>query len=313
MHSVRVWALYLAAIFGGGALLAPWMHAAVNCLAAGVPVLEPLANAPFHRYVTRCMMVIALAGLWLVFNASGLTSWRELGLAPPTPNLRLLTAGFGLGFVSLGLVLVVTLAGQGRSWNFEHGGADILRHIFNAGLAAMVASPLEEILFRGGIFGALRKAHGWTVGLLASSVVYAAVHFLDRAQWHGPVVWWSGFWVVGKMWLGTGHAATLVPRFMTLVFAGSILAIAYQRTGNLWYSIGLHSGWIFWLKSYAFLTSDVRGAATWFWGSARLIDGWFAVIVMVCLGVGVWKWAPTGIGRKKKYETGTNHPGAGLA
>jgi hypothetical protein len=59
-----------------------------------------------------------------------------------------------------------------------------------------------------------------------------------------------------------------------------MLALAYQRTGNLYFSIGLHAGWIFWLKSFGFLTRATAGANAWFWGTSRLIDGWAALIML---------------------------------
>jgi len=72
----------------------------------------------------------------------------------------------------------------------------------------------------------------------------------------------------------------VVPGFFNLTLAGGLLALAYQRTGNLYCSIGLHAGWIFWLTFYGFLTREVAGADAWFWGTAKLIDGWLALVVL---------------------------------
>jgi hypothetical protein len=55
------------------------------------------------------------------------------------------------------------------------------------------------------------------------------------------------------------------------------LALARERTRSLAFSIGLHAGWIFWLKAYGFATSDVPGANPAIWGSGRLFDGWLAL------------------------------------
>jgi hypothetical protein len=48
--------------------------------------------------------------------------------------------------------------------------------------------------------------------------------------------------------------------------------------------LGLHAGWIFWFKSYTFFTAPLAnlGRQSWWWGSARLHDGWltFAVIAV---------------------------------
>jgi membrane protease YdiL (CAAX protease family) len=72
----------------------------------------------------------------------------------------------------------------------------------------------------------------------------------------------------------------VVPGFFNLTLAGALLALAYQFTGNLYFSIGLHAGWIFWLKSYGFLTRDAADANAWFWGTSKLIDGWLALLVL---------------------------------
>ena len=72
----------------------------------------------------------------------------------------------------------------------------------------------------------------------------------------------------------------VVPGFFNLTLAGALLALAYQHTGNLYFSIGLHAGWIFWLKFYGFFTRDIETANAWFWGTSKLIDGWLALIVL---------------------------------
>jgi membrane protease YdiL (CAAX protease family) len=74
---------------------------------------------------------------------------------------------------------------------------------------------------------------------------------------------------------------TLVPGFFILLLAGVILGLAYQRTGDLFLSIGLHAGWIFWLKFYGVLTIPAPGVSQWLWGSDKLIDGWVALGVLL--------------------------------
>ena len=84
----------------------------------------------------------------------------------------------------------------------------------------------------------------------------------------------------------------VVPGFFNLALAGALLALAYQRTGNLYFSIGLHAGWIFWLKSYGFLTRDAANANAWFWGTSKLIDGWLALIVLAFVSLLLLKVRP---------------------
>jgi membrane protease YdiL (CAAX protease family) len=70
------------------------------------------------------------------------------------------------------------------------------------------------------------------------------------------------------------------PRFLNLTLIGVLLALAYQRTGNLWFSISLHASWIFWLVAYRALTHSVPGVNAWFWGSRKIVDGWMALPVL---------------------------------
>jgi hypothetical protein len=75
----------------------------------------------------------------------------------------------------------------------------------------------------------------------------------------------------------------LVPAVLSLLVAGAILALAYQRTGALFVSMGLHAGWIFWLKFYGFLTVKAPGANPSLWGGDGLVDGWLALPVLGCV------------------------------
>ncbi|MCX8107176.1 MAG: CPBP family intramembrane metalloprotease, partial [Verrucomicrobiae bacterium] len=198
-------------------------------------------------------------------------------------NMRFLILGFAVGFVSLVIVLVVAIAAQGRTLFFDHSWGKVVKHLVNAGSAAIVVGPVEELLFRGGLFGVIRKQHGWKTALAVSSLIYSAVHFMDRATWPGPVTWSSGLFIVWKMLTGTADLSVVVPKFVTLTTAGVVLGLAYYWMGHLWFSIGLHAGWIFWVKSYGFVTRPVEGSAIWIWGSNRLVDGWLAAGVMLAI------------------------------
>src|SRR5207247_1073132 len=85
---------------------------------------------------------------------------------------------------------------------------------------------------------------------------------------------------------------TLVPGFFNLTLAGIILGLAYQRLNHLYFSIGLHAGWIFWLKSYGFLTDPGSGANQWLWGTRKLIDGWLAFAVLIVIWLVVLRLFP---------------------
>ena len=107
MRPLRALVIYIAVVFVGGALLAPWLYWLAQSFAHTFP---RLVGSPFHRYVNRSLLALALAGLWPLLRNLGATSWREIGLVSPAGHWRKLVGGLLLGFISLALVAAITLA-----------------------------------------------------------------------------------------------------------------------------------------------------------------------------------------------------------
>lgn len=292
MRPLRAWLLYLAAVMVGGALLAPWLHALVQTAAGKLPWMAPLAQNPFHRFVNRAMLFLALAGLWPLLRRLRVRSWSEVGLSHPAGHWPQMIGGLALGFGTLAAVALLAVGCGARRLETDLAGGRLVQHLANAGLAAVCVSLVEEVLFRGALFGTLRKAIGVPAGLVISSLVYAWVHFLAPVRWSAEVHWWSGLGVLAGMLHGFIELRTMVPGFLNLVVAGLILGLAYQRSGALYLSLGLHAGWIFWLKSYRFVTRQQPGTEAWLWGTDKLIDGWLALGALGLALAVLWRWRP---------------------
>jgi hypothetical protein len=282
---MRAWLVYLGAVAVGGALLAPALYGLTAVAAEHFPVFEKVRQNPFHRFVTRSLMLTALAGLWPLVHYFGFRSWRDVGWVGLTGQWGRLGAGLALGVGSLAPLAACVVAFRVRQPLLAYTLTEYASHLLNAGLAAVLVALAEETLFRGAVFGALRKVCPLAIALMVSATSYALVHFFAPARWVGPVEWTSGFQVLGQMCRGFLEWKMLVPGFLNLTLAGVLLALAYQRSGNLYLSIGIHAGWVLWLKSYGFLTQQVGEVNLWFWGTAKLVDGWLAT---ACLGVLLW-------------------------
>ena len=288
MRPLRALVIYVIVVFLGGALLAPWLWRLAQTAATSFP---HIANSPFHRFVDRALLILAVAGLWPLLRALGVTSLRETGLTSPRGQWKKL--GGGLLF---GCVIIAIDAGAAMVWGGRTPAPGLTAHkivgtIFGATGTAVAVAFIEEILFRGGIFGGLRKTFYWPLALAISSIIYALVHFLQRADIPGPVAWNSGLVLLLRMLGGFADFQALVPSFFSLLLAGILLGLAYQRTGNLYFSIGLHGGWILCLKIYGALTADTTRAGAGFWGAGKLIDGWLAFLVLLAALL-VFKWLP---------------------
>jgi uncharacterized protein len=279
--------IYFVLVFVGGALLAPWLYRFTLVLAAHHwPAFEKLASNPFYRFVGRAWLGMAVLGLWPLLRSCKMGHWRDLGLKAGGRSLAGVLFGFFLGFGSLACVALLAVFMGGRSFNPAHTGGQIMGHVSRAALAAIFVSVIEEFIFRGALFGILRKVQSWPKALLWSSAVYALAHFIQRTGPPGPVDWLSGLAFLPKMFQ---DGPPFIPAVFTLFTAGAILALAYQRTGALFFSMGLHSGWIFWLKSYGFFTMNTSGANPSIWGTDKLIDGWLALPVLGCVLWTVWR------------------------
>ncbi len=281
MKPLRALLGYLAAVFLGAAAVAPWVYLAVQHYAPG----SGIAHQPFHRYVNRCLLVLALAGIWPLVRALGLRSWAEIGWKRSVPWWREAGSGLAFGFVSLALAAVAALVFGGRQWRGDHTIAEWAKHLANAVGSALLVSVLEELLFRGAVFSALRRGGSFAFAAAVSSGVYALVHFFERPPEPIQVDATTGFLMLGRMLHGFMDPSAMFPGLLTLALAGGLLAWARERTGALWFGMGLHAGWIFWLKSYGFLTVEAPGASGSLWGSAKLYDGWSALIVLSLVSI----------------------------
>ncbi|HEX5400120.1 MAG TPA: hypothetical protein VFY06_13830, partial [Verrucomicrobiae bacterium] len=112
MRPFRALVIYIVVVFIGGALLAPWLWQLAHSFASPFP---KIANAPFHRVLDRSFLILALAGLWPLLRSLGAVSFREIGLVSPYGHGNKLLAGVSLGFFSLAIVAILTIAFGGRS------------------------------------------------------------------------------------------------------------------------------------------------------------------------------------------------------
>jgi hypothetical protein len=296
MRPLRGLIIYIIAVFIGGALLAPPLYWLVQWLAHTYPSLAhafpKIPSEPFHRYVNRSLLGLALIGLWPLVKSLGLTSLPDVGLVKPAGQWKKLGGGFLLGFISLALVAALAFACHARQMNPKLSDGQISQKLLGAAATAIVIAILEEILFRGALYGALRKVFHWIFALIISSMFYALMHYLESAKTTENVTWLSGLQLLPLMLRNMGNLQAVIPGFFNLTLAGMLLGWAYQRTGNLYFSIGLHMGWIFWVKAYAIVTALSPGANAWWWGSGRMaiVNGWVALpVLLAALFVFGWK------------------------
>ena len=280
-----VWALgFIPAAFLGGAMLAPLLWQLVHGSPAPLAFLD--SHDDFHRFINRAVYVLALLGLYPLLKANGLLAWASIGLPRPSGYWVRLGQGLALGLGSI--VLLGSLAGAFLPVSFTlSADAEWGRHLKNALLAMAAVSLLEELLFRGVLFGSLRRCLDWRLTAVFGSLLFAAAHFLDAKPANPEnITWLSGLVTLPKMARPIIEDTPTLIRFINLFLAGLILCGLYQRTGNLYCSIGLHAGWILGGKTLVKLTSLSENHASLWWSAHDFLEG--ALLTFLLLPMAAW-------------------------
>src|SRR5579862_2801435 len=90
--------VYFVVVFLGGALLAPWLYWLAQWGGGQWHPLARLAANPFHRFVGRSLLGLAVVGLWPLLRWNRMASWRELGIVKQKQGGGEFLRGFGVGW-----------------------------------------------------------------------------------------------------------------------------------------------------------------------------------------------------------------------
>ena len=147
--------------------------------------------------------------------------------------------------------------------DLQAGTTALLMAVLKALLSGLLVGLIEELTYRGAILEGFMRHSLPTFALLLSSLLYAAVHFIELPDTDPQ----SGIhWYSGVLLLGRGFHAFQDPgiwdSFTTLFLLGLLLCLVRLRTGNLVACIGLHAGIVTLSKVLAFAT-DYREGSPW--------------------------------------------------
>jgi membrane protease YdiL (CAAX protease family) len=142
-----------------------------------------------------------------------------LGCSPHRGWLKNFLLGSLLGAVSLFLAALLTTLTRGIHFSFDPAGARLIgQTLIVSILIFLFAAAAEEVFFRGYPLQTMTRANLAWVGVVLTSVPFAAAHLRNP-----NVV--AGF------------------TFINTALAGVWLAVAYLRTRSLWLPFGLHWSW----------------------------------------------------------------------
>lgn len=256
------------------AVISPWVYQACKQLAATAEVadlpgaVEWLANecarAKFSLFFDRSLLLCAVVGL--PFLMRRIRKLRVGAMSEETSRIKvswklaavqILTGCVIAGGLLWALGEVLEAVGIYRAKINPPPLGKLLPKIL---ITAVVASLLEEWLFRGVLLGLWLRFARPVAACIGISLLFAFLHFLTPPK--GTVIAdpshpLAGFELLGKILLHFTNPMFFITDFATLLAIGLILAWARLRTGALWFSIGLHAGWILSFKAFNLLYRKV--------------------------------------------------------
>ena len=278
MRPLRALVIYIAVVFIGGALFAPWLYRLAQLFAHSFPAGRPRAVPPFSGpFLSDIRAGRAVADVALARRGFLARHRPRPAIRPMEKNVRRIAAR-------------IPDAGRRRRRS-PSASAD------GAGPNDVAAHKIVGDHFQrrrdggrgrhaGGNF--VSRRHIWRFA--ARALLAVGARHQQRDLRHRPFSPARGTRRPGRLEFrlvllpqklgGFADFHALVPGFFSLTLAGVLLGLAYQRTGNLYFSIGLHAGWIFCLAIYGQITVHAPHTAVWFWGGGKMTDGWLAFFVL---------------------------------
>ncbi|WP_295542781.1 CPBP family intramembrane glutamic endopeptidase [uncultured Thiohalocapsa sp.] len=273
----------------------------VLAAATAPPLMETgLIDEPPRRVMGRLAQLYILLGLWPFLKLLRLDNRAALGFGIPRRRfLRDVALGWMLGVAILALLVWALLALRVRVPDVPADG--LLWYMIEKAIAALIGGLLigllEELFFRGALYGAIRRRGGIRAAVVWSALLYALLHFMKPHDLPAGVAFdWAGSWAMfAGVFTGLADWRHL-DSMLALFLVGVFLALVRERSGHIAWGIGLHAGWVFVIQlsrrlsdgneaaAFAYLTGDYDGVI------GLLAAAWIGVLALAFWGItGLWR------------------------
>jgi membrane protease YdiL (CAAX protease family) len=251
-------------------------------------LLEPHFGFPFHRVADRIGMLALALGFVLTARRLRLADRASLGYGvPPRAFVREALLGFGLGVLSMALIVALMVLLDLRRWRGQAPGAEVLLHTAGSGLLRGVAVALiEETFLRGAMFSGIARESGARLAVILTALVYAVTHFVGRYHIAAEdVTWRSGLDLLGGTLQSLGHPLAIADAFLCLAAVGVVLGLVRTLTGHIGACLGLHAAWV-WVIAFLRETSMPNPDAPLSFLLSRFdgVVGWLVLLWTILIG-----------------------------
>ena len=205
--------------------------------------LQGFLSYPFDRVLTRSVLLVLLI---LLIPLWKMVSKETSGLIFGDFSFRQFLQSFLIGLFILAIPVVVLLLLEVRLvvLDLQISFLSILGILLVGIVLACLIGLFEEILFRGFLYGSLKKRVGGLIATLISSALYSGVHFLKpTGELELPVNWLAGFIYLEQ---SIGNMILLHQDWdarLSLMILGCFFCLVRERF-NLFCCIGLHAAFV---------------------------------------------------------------------
>ena len=256
---------------------------------AAVAVLAAGWRYPFPRIFDRTVMATLLIAMLFAARDLNLVSLLSRGFRhPAAPSIARAIRGFVVAMIAIAILFGLALAVGGGGIGDHEAAAALIPKYF---LSAIAIAFIEEAFFRAFLLGGMTGDFGNRVALIASAAIYAVAHLV-----RSPARFYVTGYEPAAGLITLAHSidqftdpAIAIPTLIGLFLLGIVLGEAYILTGSVYFSIGLHCGFVLGAKMWPKIILN-RAAIPW-WiaggGAIPLIGGaaaWvIAIIILVML------------------------------
>ena len=205
--------------------------------------LQSFLAYPFDRILTRSVLLVLLI---LLIPLWRMVSKETSGLVFPDFSIRQFSQSFLVGLVILAIPVFMILILEIRliALELEISFLTIVGILLVGIFLACLIGLFEEILFRGFLYGSLKKRIGGVMAALVSSALYSSVHFLKpTGELELPINWFAGFVYLEQ---SIGNMIYLQQDWdarLSLMILGCFFCLIRERF-NLFCCIGLHAAFV---------------------------------------------------------------------
>ena len=207
-------------------------------------LLSAFSDISFRKTVSRTTLLSGLLFSLLYLAYSHTPSWRSLGMSRNRAGARLLR-GLLAGLALMALIEINLLWLGVHQWapGRDFSVSTVLQLALMGLVTGLLVGIIEELMFRGALYGGLSRQTGKATALIAVSLVYMAVHYLKFRDLptDTAINWHTGVMMIPSALFQFAQPARY-DAMLTLFLLGLLLGLVRIASNSIIPCIGIHTG-----------------------------------------------------------------------